>query len=478
MKIFFWIFFLSGFFSLGAQQVEISNPSRLPNRTGKFKVIGKNNDGIIVRLYGTVDVINVYNDDLRLIVTKNIEFKNQDGMLQHIMLNKTGAVIFYLQQDKKYSVLFAQPVNSKFMEIGKAITIDTIFDRKDMVAQNLRFKTSADQNFTFIFYPLFSGGEVQTAKFICVDHSLKTNYNKLVPLVRDENTMEESKLLNDNEGNSFLILKPGKEKTHHTFDIFRISGNGEFSNYSITTEKEIFNEPWFETDNKNGNLVMCALYDDKKNSEDVANGFMYASFNPETGAPVKTKYTQFPKEFVNELTGRETKDEGKLYTFGVKKVILRNDGGALVLAESFIKDTRESAIPVGMQPGFNTYVRSTIYQYNDIIAFSLNPNGDLEWRNILHKKQSSEDDNGIYSSFFIANEKDKLRLLYLDDVSSSGILNQYILTSTGKADRAVIANQEEKDVFLLPKMGKQISPDEVVVPSYKNGELRLTKIIF
>jgi hypothetical protein len=105
--------------SASAQIIDFSNPTKLPNKTGKFKIIGRNNDGIIVRLFGAEDVIEIYGDDLRLVTSKTIQFKNQSGLIQHIMLNRTGAVIFYLQQEKKYSLLFAQPVNSKLVEVGK-----------------------------------------------------------------------------------------------------------------------------------------------------------------------------------------------------------------------------------------------------------------------------------------------------------------------------------------------------------------------
>ena len=35
--------------SIAQPVVQISNPSKLPAKTGKFKLIGKNNDGIILR---------------------------------------------------------------------------------------------------------------------------------------------------------------------------------------------------------------------------------------------------------------------------------------------------------------------------------------------------------------------------------------------------------------------------------------------
>jgi hypothetical protein len=102
----------------------------------------------------------------------------------------------------------------------------------------------------------------------------------------------------------------------------------------------------------------------------------------------------------------------------------------------------------------------------------------MEWHSVLRKKQSSDDDNGVYSSFLSVNEKDRLRFLYLDDISTAGILNQYTLTSDGKSERKAILNQDEKDVMLLPKSGRQVAPNEAIIPSYVNGQLRLVKITY
>lgn len=479
MKFFFYFLLVSLSLQARAQFIEISNPGKLPSKSGKFKVLGKNSDGIIVRLYGLEDVINVYSSDMKLLTTKTISFKNQDGPLQYIMLNKTGAVIFYLEQDKKRSILYAQPVNSKFVEIGKPIVIDSILDRKDLVASNLRFKPSLDQSYLTIYYPVFTFNKIESIKFMCIDRGVKVIYNKTVPVNRDEKELEESKSLIDNAGNTFMILKPAVQSGQSQYDVLHFSSAGDFSAYSITTEKEIFGEPYFDIDNKNGNLVMTGFFDAKRNpDEPAANGFLYASFDPANGVPVKTNYTLFPREFIGDLTGRENVTNPSLYTFNIRKSVLRNDGGALIIAESFIKDTRDQTVPLGVQPSFNSYRTSEVFQFNDIIAFSINPAGTMEWSSIMRKKQASEDDNGTYSSFLIMNEKEKLRFIYLDDISSGATLNQYVLNSDGKYERKVLLNQEERDVMLLPKMGKQISPNEVVLPSYKGNELKLVKITF
>lgn len=480
MKNLLQVFLLLLSASVSAQVVvDVSNPSKLPPKTGKFKIIGKNNDGLVLRLYGSTDVVDVFDNNLKLQTSKTIDFKNKDGLLQHIMLNKTGAVIFYLQQDRKYSVLYAQPVNAKFMETGKPVLIDSIMDRKELVAANLRFKTSADQSSLMIYYPFFSMGKVDVIKFMCVDRGLNIIYNKIVPISRDEKEMEYSKSFIDNNGNAFLVLKPESTVTGNNYEVIHLSGGGDFSTYSLTTGKDIFGEPWFEIDNKNGNLVMSAFYDDHvRPGEAAANGFLYASFDPANGTPLNTRYTTFSKEFIAELTGRENVTNQSLYTFNIRKSILRNDGGLIIIAESFIKDSREQAVPIGVQPGYNSYRSSEIFQFNDIIAFSINPKGEAEWSSVMRKKQASEDDNGAFSSFLIMNEKEQLRFVYLDEISAGGSLFNYVLTSRGTNTRDVLLNQEERDLLLLPKMGKQIAPNELVIPSFKNGALRLVKITF
>jgi hypothetical protein len=355
--------------------------------------------------------------------------------------------------------------------------VDTIFDRKDLIASNLRFKASVDQSYLLVYYPYFSGSTVQSMKFLCIDHSLATVYNKSIPIDRDERELEESKALVDNQGNSFFIMKQESKGEGNIYSVFHVGAEGSASNYNLITEKALFSEPSFDIDSKNGNMVMTALYSES-NDKEASHGFLYASFDPANGTPVRTKYTPFSHDFITELTGRENKDVPKLFTFNIRKTLLRNDGGCLILAESFIKDTREQPVNIGMQPGFNSFRSATLFQFNDIIAFSIKPSGEMEWHAVMRKKQASEDDNGAYSSFLTVNEKDRLHLLFLDDISTTGYLREHILSSTGKADKANLVNQDDKDVMLLVKMGRQVTPNEVVIPSYKSGALRIVRIIY
>ena len=46
------MFLISASDFMSAQNISISSPLRLTNKTGRFKIIGKNQEGILVRVYG------------------------------------------------------------------------------------------------------------------------------------------------------------------------------------------------------------------------------------------------------------------------------------------------------------------------------------------------------------------------------------------------------------------------------------------
>ena len=94
----------------------------------------------------------------------------------------------------------------------------------------------------------------------------------------------------------------------------------------------------------------------------------------------------------------------------------------------------------------------------------------------MRKKQLTEDDNGFNSSFAFMNEKDMVHLLYLDEISTTGAANEYRLSSKGVSERKVLFSQEDKDIFLIPRLAKQVAPDELVIPSVKSGDFKLVRV--
>jgi hypothetical protein len=487
--VFFFALLLS--FTGIAQTTDVSAPMRMSGKLNKVRIIGKNQDGYVVRFSGGEELIHIYDNDLKLSIARTLDFKSGDGDLQDILLNKSGASLFYLHADKKQTMLMMQPVNSKFIEMSRAMVIDTFNDHRDLVDANLHFKSSIEQNYTLFYYPVFADERINSMQMTCIDRAGNVIYKTYLPIGRPEKDMEYAKSLVDNDGNGYLIFTAEKDAKDNSYGdeyfVMRIDrAKGQLTAFTVKCEKELFGEPQFDIDNVNHNLVFCGFYDEKGDAADpAANGFFYLQYDAVTGVLKHSAYNIFSTAFMTSLTGRDAGSKyNRLFTFNIRKMLLRIDGGAMFVAESVIKDKKEVLVSTP-SPSFrgymynnnyNSYRTVNTFSYNDIIAFSIKADGSLDWNAIMRKKQPSEDDNGFNSSFAFINEKDRVHMIYLDEISSSGSADEYKLSSAGVVDRALLFSQDDKDIFLIPKLAKQVGPNEVVIPSVKSGVFRLVRV--
>jgi len=127
--------------------------------------------------------------------------------------------------------------------------------------------------------------------------------------------------------------------------------------------------------------------------------------------------------------------------------------------------------------GIASSVTITYYHYDDIVLFSFDAMGNIEWRKVLHKRQETEGDNGYFSSYsmLISNQLD---FIYNDNTSGQNNVASYSIKPTGEMVRADLFNSDQKGVQLIPKYGKQVSAHELVIPSVKRNFVQFVKFTF
>ncbi|MEO1438679.1 MAG: hypothetical protein AAFV80_24270, partial [Bacteroidota bacterium] len=106
------------------------------------------------------------------------------------------------------------------------------------------------------------------------------------------------------------------------------------------------------------------------------------------------------------------------------------------------------------------------------------PSGEVHWKELLRKRQFSQDDRGKYSSYFLMKGGNSLRFLYNDEIKPDTNVNEYLVLGTGQNKRKNLFNTEEKDVYLMFRYGLQISGSEFLVPSERRGELQLCRFSY
>ncbi|HEU4718898.1 MAG TPA: hypothetical protein VFU15_13735, partial [Bacteroidia bacterium] len=86
------------------------------------------------------------------------------------------------------------------------------------------------------------------------------------------------------------------------------------------------------------------------------------------------------------------------------------------------------------------------YYYNDVMALNFNGSGGLDWKAKIAKRQRSEDDGGLYSSYLPYYKDNKLYIIYNDtpknQMMKPGGAPEYFIP--GKDCQVVMAVIDEK----------------------------------
>jgi hypothetical protein len=178
-----------------------------------------------------------------------------------------------------------------------------------------------------------------------------------------------------------------------------------------------------------------------------------------------------------------------LLNYALDDLILRSDGGALLIAEQYF--VRQYAVRDFWDPRFGSTIRyDYYYNYNDIIIVNIKPTGEIEWATRIPKIQETINDGGYYSSYSKAIVRDKIYFIYNDNNRNFSKDSERIYNFNGR--NSVIAVTEvsidgstrkfplfsnrDAGVITRPKICKQVGLRKMVIfgergRTYRFGDL-------
>lgn len=287
-------------------------------------------------------------------------------------------------------------------------------------------------------------------------------------------------MLTDNNGNMYLVLDRNNRKSkadEHHFEIL-MQGPltaGQIERHLVSMGNYLTFDVLWSFDNLNNNLVAAGLYSVDNSMR--AEGYFFFRTKADDFAGQQLKFYEFEEDFVKVLleSEKEQLKHKSISEVVVQDIVHRRDGGIILIAELYKRFQR------GVTSNSyyaRTGLRPTIdYYYDDVFMISIHPNGEVHWKTILHKKQYSQDDDGIYSSYFLAKTPAALRLVFNDEVKTENTVSEYIVRADGSFEHDSVMNTERKDLGLLFRYGVQISADAFIVPSERRQRLKLVKVV-
>lgn len=471
-----------------AQRVAVSQGIKLSSRTPKFRILGRNQDGIVVHRYGgTSNYIDVYDNKLRLRVNESqIDLKRASAQIEQVILSTRGAYAISTVYSKGVLAVVGNVLDAKYVPAANITGLDTVEVEKQQSYLEPRYRVSQDGSAHLFYFPIQENGVLSAVRLISMNEVFKVNHRQTIRFAELGREPKLDGAVITNDGDVYLLLatsnKEEAELGHTELHAYRLSAKSTIvQDQRIKLDERAFGDAFMTFDNLNKELIVSGFYTETdRKIEKSSNGFYFLRLDPYDLRQKDQSAIAYNGDFMYQLTGKEkSREEKTLFTFKIRDLILRADGGAVIVAESFYKDSEEVRMVGGMMnTGFNDYKVINVYHYNDMVVFSVSPQNKVDWASILRKRQLSENDNGAFSSFSLFNDRASLKLIYMEEIFSRAPINLYSVFPDGTFDRDMLLKQEDNDLMLIPKLGVQTGPSELVIPSFKKNNLKIVRVNF
>lgn len=457
-----------------AQTVTVSQPVTMRDEAS-YDIFSDDRGNVLLFRNKTSEFeVQGFDANMHLSWEKKVELDRKTPQIEAVVQAEGGGFNVIYQFRQKLLPVLKINRYSPAANLIDSVTIKR-FDQS-FFTLNFEVEFSEDKNIALIFY-------IEEQKEI---HALAFNI-KQMKLLWEKTFSPDNMLmyrdylqtLVDNQGNMYFILTKdkgiGKHK-EYSLEVFDY-GPGTDSvirRYMIPMQDYLTYDVKFTYDNVNKALKAAGFY--AKDNPSRAEGFYYLSVEQANPSTPLIKFHPFDDDFVAILNEKEKSRNKGIPEATVQSIVMRTDGGFILVGE-LNKEFQRGATNASVysRTGFRPVID---YYYDDVFLISMHPNGEVHWKNILHKKQYSQDDSGIYSSYFLAKTTSALRFIYNDEIKHENTVSEYVVRGNGEFDRNAVLSTERKDLQLRFRDAVQVSSDDFVVPSERRNRLKLVRISF
>jgi len=272
-------------------------------------------------------------------------------------------------------------------------------------------------------------------------------------------SMQKDKKISDPERVSFKIVK---------IDRFSLKAD----ELKLGSSVHFLSSMQLGFDRLNKRIKLAGFYSDKDRAP--LSGVVLANIQPDSFYFDTIGYSKFDSEFASKIQSyKSSKKEKELTDYFLGDLIIRDDGGVVLLGES---NYQTNQTYVQYSQGFPIYREIIYYHYDEIIMASVNPNGGLDWRQIIPKKQTSVTPSPFFSYLAFAAGT-QLHIIFNEEGRSKTAVMLYSISNTGAVTPRSLLNSDAADAMIVPADARIVSPNTILIPANKRkkkGVFRLT----
>jgi hypothetical protein len=305
-------------------------------------------------------------------------------------------------------------------------------------------------------------------------HHTTTSYN-------GENALTALPGIVDNAGTFYLPVTTSVGSRDYADGIWLLSlprGNTKLSATELPLNGKYAAGVYMRMDNTLQRIYAGGFFSEKKAGN--YEGVLFAQFSADSSHTVTAK--QFPFDEGLRMASGERNTRHAFNDYQTRQLIIRNDGGFVLVAEDYYLSVRNGISPYGYYTGFYSPFVGTQnireYHYGDVFALSFSSDGRLEWHAFVRKDQYSQEDAGAFSSYAFINTGGALGFLYNDYDYRHSRITLSTISDEGKVFMQPLNAGGGSDPDWMPRSGKQVSAHELMVPCLRRRQICFAKIVF
>lgn len=441
--------------------------------------------------------------DMSLDYTKSLVLKNTDGREmsnEGIYFLKDHFVAFasYYDRDKNTHTLYGEILDNHATVSKSWTALATISAEKRSNQGSFYTGMSADSaHILLVVNPPYD--EYANEKFTLqlIDKELNTSWKKEITPPYKDKFFSLGNFIVSAAGDVYMLATISKDKSvmtrkerrstptyYHTVLMYDVKGD-ELKEYKVELDPKFISDVKM-TVATNGDIICSGFYSNK--SSNAVIGTFYLRIDRQSKQVTNQGTMDFARDFLVQFMSEKKASKGKeLYDYDLKHLVLRDDGGAVLVAEQFYEVLVQT-----YDPQTRMYTYTYYYYYNDIIVISVDPSGQIAWAKKIPKYQVSRNDGGYYSSFAFAVSGNKLFFMFNDNPRNLKITDsgKYRYMNNPKKSVAVLVtmdsrgNQERQSMFsnkdlkivLRPKLFMQVNEKRMILYGEKGSVFKLADV--
>ena len=466
--------------ALFGQDVTYSQYEKFDFRTGEYAVVGMSG-GLLYNYHSTADgaMLEAFDDSMNKVATVLLDFFPEKIYETHFIAYPDKIIVLYQALERNKVVQYAALLDEKGRLKGKPIQLGS-FKTGIFGATRTYFQSVVSDNkkSILIFSANDKGSEIEfDGKWL---DDILTISKRSRATYKTDNTVQHSEVNIDNDGNVYIAAytPTGTMNYADQFWILKLEpGATKFVPVEMQLDEKFAVSGYMRIDNLNKKIYFGGFYADKKNGG--FNGIIYAAYDMGGGTFATKKFIPFDRDLLNAAGARNHNHPFDNYQ--VQQLIVKNDGGFVMVAEVHYVTSRSNYTPGGGFYSFYSPYSSSIvheYHYNDIMVLSYDKDGTRQWSSFIPKEQYSQEDGGIFSSYALLNTGGTLAFLFNDFNTYRSRIQLAALTAEGKSDIHSFRPEGNDDPDWLPRNGKQVAGRILIVPCLHKKQICFAKVVF